>query len=128
MHFRYFQLLHSLPPGWRQSVLDDIASADDVVPMQEILQCTKLIPIEKLILKQIYQILIRKRAHTPTSKTYYATKFPSIENSWLKIYMMPRKITKNAYDRIFQYIILSNIFLGNPTLVCALSVEMWTKI
>ena len=116
MYFKHFQILHSLPPGWRQSVLDDVVSAQNIIPTQGILQCTKLIPIERLILKQIYAILIRKRAHTPTSKTYYITKFPNIENNWLKIYMMPRHVTKNAYARIFQYKILNNILFLNKKL------------
>jgi hypothetical protein len=72
--------------------------------------------MEKLVSRQIYAILIRKRAHTPTSQLYYIAKFPSFENNWLKIYSLPRRITKNAYDRVFQYKILNNVLYLNKKL------------
>jgi hypothetical protein len=83
---------------------------------QGVLQCARVISMEKLISKQIYAILIRKKNHTPTSKAYYNAKFPSIENNWLKIYTLPRKVTKNAYDKIFQYKILNNTLFLNKKL------------
>ena len=115
-YFKYIQIIHSLPSEWRV-VLDGATEfPENFNPTQGILQYTKLIPIEKLISKQIYAILIRKRGHTPTSKLYYMTKFPSIENNWLKIYLLPRKFTKNAYDRVFQYKILNNVLYLNKKL------------
>ena len=115
-YFRCIQLLHSIPAQWRQTVLAGLATPNDIIPAQGILQCTIIIPMEKLTSKQIYSILIRKRAHTPTSKAYYDTKFPCIENNWPKIYMLTKKTTKNAYDRIFQYKILNNTLFLNKKL------------
>ena len=114
MYFRFFQLVHSIPPEWRQTLTE--ADPVDVMPTQGILQCTKIIPLEKLISKQIYTILIRKRAHIPTSRLYYNNKFPTIENEWLKIYTLPRKVSKLAYDRVFQYKILNNVLFLNKKL------------
>ena len=112
-YFSYIQLLHSLPPNWRQVVSSDPV---DVIPEQGILQCTKLIPLEKLISKQIYAILIHKKAHTPTSKSFFMSMFPNTEKDWLKIYLLPRKCSIHAYDRVFQYKILNNILYLNKKL------------
>ena len=113
LYFRYTQLVHALPQGWRQAVLP---IPDDIVPTQGILQCTKLIPLDKLISRQIYAILIRKRAHVPTSRAYYINKFPTTENNWLRIYSLPRRVSTYGYDRIFQYKILNNVLYLNKKL------------
>jgi hypothetical protein len=88
----------------------------DIVPTQGILQCTKLIPLDKLISRQIYAILIHNRAHVPTSRAYYINKFPTTENNWLKIYSLPRKVSIYGYGRIFQYKILNNVLYLNKKL------------
>jgi hypothetical protein len=93
-----------------------LQNADEPNPIQGILQCSKILPMEKLISKQIYAILLRKRHHTPTSKVHHTESFPDLENKWLKIYLLPRKITKNAYDRVFQYKILNNVLYLNKKL------------
>lgn len=111
-YFSYFQLVHSLPPNWRQT----IASDPVIIPKQGILQCTKLIPLEKLTSKQIYAILIHLKAHIPTSKAFFMSRFPNIENDWLRIYLLPRKCSIHAYDRVFQYKILNNILYLNKKL------------
>jgi hypothetical protein len=72
--------------------------------------------MEKLCSRHLYSILIRIRNHSPTSKAYFNQKFPDIETNWLKIYTLPRKITKNAYDRVFQYKLLNNILYLNKKL------------
>ena len=82
----------------------------------------KINSLEKLISKQIYANLIHKMDYTPTSKAYYTIKFPSFESHWLQMYLLPRKVTKNAYDRMFQYKILNNIlFLNKKLYLCGKS-------
>ena len=112
-YFRYIQLVHAIPQDWRHMILP---ISVDMVPTQGILQCTKLIPLDKLNSRHIYLILIRKRAHVPTSRAYYTNKFPSTENNWLKIYLLPRKASTYGYDRIFQYKILNNVLYLNKKL------------
>jgi hypothetical protein len=48
---------------------------------------------------------------------YYDGKFPTITSvNWLQIYLLPRKITKDSYARIFQYKILNNTLYLNKKL------------
>jgi hypothetical protein len=66
-YFKYNQMIHSLPPDWRHLILEGVLqNADEPNPTQGILQCSKILPMEKLISKQIYAILLRKRHHLPT--------------------------------------------------------------
>ena len=113
LYFKFIQLTHSLPPDWRQLVAADPI---DVIPTQGVLQCTNLLPLDKLSSKQLYSLLIHERGHIPTSKAYFENRFPNIENDWLKIYMLPRKSSIHAYDRVFQYKILNNILYLNKKL------------
>ena len=84
---------------------------------QGVLQCTRLVPIEKLISKEIYNILLRNRDHTPTAQLRYKSKFSNLnEHNWSRIYMLPRRITKDPYSRYFQYKILNNILYLNQKL------------
>ena len=114
-NFKYVQLIDSIPRRWKQIIYENNDQINNINTNLGILQCTRIVPLENLTSKQIYTILIRKRDHTPTSKTYYNMFFDQPTN-WLSIYMLPRKVTKNAYAQIFQYKILNNILYLNDKL------------
>ena len=109
------QLLDSIPARWKRVINENITETTNIIPNLGLLQCTRIVPFETLTSKKIYTMLIRKRNHTPTSKIYYTETFDQPIN-WLKVYMLPRKITKNAYAQIFQYKILNNILYLNDKL------------
>ena len=46
--------------------------------LQGVLMCTRIIPLEKLISKEIYCILLRIRDHNPTAKQKFNTKFENL--------------------------------------------------
>ena len=118
LYFKYLQLTNVIPRTWRHIVLDDVHHPlAPVTPVRGMIQSTRMLPLKELVSKRIYAILIRKRNHTPTSQTFYNTKFPQIQaNNWLQIYMLPRKTTRNMYARYFQYRIINNILYLNDRL------------
>ena len=109
---------HAIPRIWKQIIHENAdLLMGTIIPIRGILQCTRIIPLETLVSKQIYILLIRKCDHTPTSKRLYTERFSDIHpKNWLNIYMVPSKITQNAYERNFQYIILNNILYLNDKL------------
>ena len=117
LHFKYIQLVNSIPALWKQKIAEDlpIPDLDTAKHSQGILLCTRLIPIENLNSKQIYDIILRNDNHIPTAQKTLQQKFPNVEvNEWKKIYMIHRKVTKHAYSRNFQYKILNNtLYLNN---------------
>ena len=90
------QLIDSIPRRWKQIIYENNDQINNINTNLGILQCTRIIPLENLTSKQIYTILIRKRDHTPTSKTYYNNMFFDQPINWLSIYMLPRKVTKKC--------------------------------
>ena len=116
-YFKFLQITDSLPPEWRQIMLNEPRENIGFFQhTQGLLQCTKIVPIEKLISRQIYSILIRNKNHIPTSRHYFNEKFPDIANNWMNIYTLPRMVTKNAYDRVFQYKLINNTLYLNKKL------------
>jgi len=108
------QLVNAIPPSWKRLIREDFPP--DLAPhVQGVLLCTRLIPTENLNSKQLYDILLRNENHIPTAQATLQQKFPLVEpNAWKKIYMLPRKTTKHAYARNFQYKILNNtLYLNN---------------
>ena len=95
-NFKYVQLIDSIPRRWKQIIYENNDQINNINTNLGILQCTRIVPLENLTSKQIYTILIRKRDHTPTSKTYYNNMFFDQPINWLSIYMLPRKVTKKC--------------------------------
>ena len=119
LHFNYMQLVNSIPAIWKQKISEDqpIPDLELAKHSQGILLCTRLIPIENLNSKQIYDIILRNGNHIPTAQKTLQRKFPNVEvNKWKKIYMLHRKVTKHTYYRNFQYKILNNILYLNNRL------------
>ena len=77
---------------------------------------SRILILEKLISKELYQILISSRTNKVTSVTYFETKFNRNSLNWTKIFLLPRLTTYNTYLRSFQYKLLRNILFLNKKL------------
>ena len=98
---------------WKQHIRNASVLLE-AIPDVGVLQCTRIVPVEILTSKQIDAILIRKKDSTPTAKKTYNIKFTDLSAAnWIQIYLLPRKITNDAYARVFQYKILNNILYLN---------------
>ena len=64
---------------------------------------TRVIVLDKLTTREIYSVLLLSLGNTPTSQRYCGKVFPNENFSWKKIYMLPRVVTKNSFQRNFQY-------------------------
>ena len=115
LHFKYMQLVNAIPASWKQKIGEEpMPALESYKHHQGMLLCTRLIPLENLNSKQIYDIVLRNANHTPTAQNTLQRKFPDVNaNDWKKIYMLHRKATKHAYARNFQYKILNNILYFN---------------
>ena len=118
LHFKYMQLLNAIPASWKHEIGEDLSPPIESCKHQQgLLLCTRLIPLEKLNSKQIYDIVLRKTNHIPTAQITLQRKFSNVQTiEWNKIYMLHRRATKQAYARNFQYKILNNILYLNNRL------------
>ena len=80
------------------------------------LKNTRVIVLEKLTVKEIDSVLILSSGNTPTSQKYSGNVFPNENFDWKKIYILPRVVTINSFQRNFQYKILHNILYLNKIL------------
>ena len=61
-------------------------------------------------------MLLLSSDNTPTSQRYFGKIFPNENFDWKKIYILPRVVTINSFQRNFQYKILRNILYLNKML------------
>jgi hypothetical protein len=116
LFFKYAQLKDSIPPMWKEYIRSEPITINTPT-CAGILQCTRVITLDKLISKQIYAILIRNKNSVPTAKLHFDTLFPDLTaQNWLRIYILPRLTTRDAYARVFQYKILNNTLYLNKKL------------
>ena len=116
LFFKYAQLKNSIPPSWKEYIRGEPININTPV-CAGILQSTRIITIDKLISKQIYTILIRNKNSVPTAKLHFDTLFPDLTaQNWLRIYILPRLTTRDAYARVFQYKLLNNTLYLNKKL------------
>ena len=66
------------------------------------LKNTRVIVLEKLTVKEIDSVLILSSGNTPTSQKYFGKAFPNENFDWKKIYILPKVVTINSFQRNFQ--------------------------
>ena len=67
-----------------------------------LIKYTIVIVLEKLTAREIYSVLILSSGNTPTSQKYIGKVFPNENFDWKKIYILPRVVTINRFQRNFQ--------------------------
>ena len=106
LQFKYIQLVNAIPLVWKEKIRNEhsLILNNPYMHSQGILLCTRLVPLVGLNSKQIYDIVVRNANHIPTAQKTLQRKFQDLEpESWKKIYILHRKVTKQAYARNFQY-------------------------
>ena len=84
-----------------------------VVKVHHLLRASRVLILEKLSSKELYQLLISAIDHQSTSQKYLGTFFLNIELPWKEIYLTASKVTANSHLRCFHYKIINNVFYLN---------------
>ena len=92
LYFQWMKLIQAILLIWKQKINDR---------EKEIL--------DKLTVREIYSVLLLSSGNTPTSQKYFGKVFPNKNFDWKKIYILPRVVNINSFQRNFQYKILHNI-------------------
>ena len=85
-----------------------------IVHGHHLIKGSRILILEKLTSKALYQILIR--TDKVTSVAHFETKFNANSLVWTRIFILPRPTTYNTYLRYFRYKILHNILFLNKKL------------
>ena len=110
-------MINSIPEKWKLTIKQSSSDAKNlIIHGHHLIKGSRILILEKLTSKELYQILISSRTNKVTSVTYFETKFNGNSLDWTKIFLLPRLTTYNTYLRSFQYKILHNILFLNKKL------------
>ena len=103
---------------WKQKLNDNEKNVEKsyVVQDHDLIKNTRIIALDKLTAREIYSVLLLSSGNTPTAQIYFDKVFPNENFDWKKIYILPRVVTINSFQRNFQYKILHNILYLNKIL------------
>ena len=115
LYFQWMQLIHAIPLIWKQKINDSEKNVEKsyVVQDHHLIKNTRIIALDKLTAREIYSVLLLSSGNTPTSQKYFDKVSPNENFDWKKIYILPRVVTINSFQRNFQYKILHNILYLN---------------
>ena len=116
-YFQWLQLINSISVKWKLTVKQSSSDAKNlIIHGHHLIKGSRILILEKLTSKDLYQILISSRTNKITSVTYFETKFNANNLDWTKIFILPHLTTYNTHLRSFQYKILHNILFLNISL------------
>ena len=116
-YFQWLLLINSILEKWKLTFKQSSSDAKNlIIQGHHLIKSSRILILEKLTSKELYQILISSRTNKVTSVTYFETKFNGNSLDWTKIFILPRLTTYNTYLRYFQYKILRNILFLNKKL------------
>ena len=103
---------------WKQKVNDSEKKVEEsyIVQDHHLIKNTIVTVLDKLTAREIYSVLLLSSGNTPTSQKYFGKIFRNKNFDWKKIYILPRVVTINSFQRNFQYKILHNILYLNKML------------
>ena len=88
-YFQWLQLINSIPEKWKLSIKQSSSDAKNlIIHGHHLIKGSRIVILEKLNSKELYQILISSCSNKITSVTFYANT-----SDWTKIFILPRLIT-----------------------------------
>ena len=110
-------MINSIPEKWKLTIERNSSDAKNlIIHGHHLTKGSRILILEKLASKELYQMLISSRTNKVTSVTYFETKFNANNLDSTKMFILPRLTTYNTYLRSFQYKILHNILFLNKKL------------
>ena len=81
------QLINSIPEKWKLTIKQSSSDAKNlIIHGHHLIKGSRILILEKLTSKELYQILISSRTNKVTSVTYFETKFNANNLDLSKIY------------------------------------------
>ena len=101
------QLINSITEKWKFTIKQSDSDAKNlIIHGHHLMKGSKILILEKLTSKELYQILISSHANKVTSVACFETMFNVNNLHRTKIFILPGLTTYNTFLRSFQYKIL----------------------
>ena len=116
-YFQWLHLINSIPEKRKLTIKQSSSDAKNlIIHDHHLIKDSRILILEKLTSKELYQILISSRTNKVASFAFFEIKFNGNSLDWTKMFLLPRLTTYNTYLRYFQYKILHNILFLNKKL------------
>ena len=110
-------MINAIPKSWIKLIENHPENGDmEIFREQHLNLLTRLLPLEKLISKQIYGILIHQIKKAATSQRKICEILNKSIDKWDDIYTIARNVTVDNYTRMFHYKCAQNILYLNDKL------------
>ena len=118
MYFQRAQLIHAIPQIRKNKIKQNLTKNESnlLVLNYHLIKNARILTLGKLTAKEVYLVLVLSLKNKPTSQSYFENSFPNYTFDWKQIYLLPRIITTNSYQRNFQYKMHHNILYLNKKL------------
>lgn len=115
-YFRWLQIINAIPTEWKSIVKNSVFNRETCCLVQHLNKGDKMVPINMLSSRFIYDVLIDAKSTSPTSEKYFDRLFgPDL--LWDKIYILPHLVSCDTRLRIFQFKVTHNTLFLNSRLV-----------
>ena len=157
LHFKWAQLIDSIPLDWRTKIRDNTTLDQDCIFKYGLYyKSDSGFHLVDLSCKAMYSKLLKQTLTEPTSVQSWETKLSVSQRGidWRKVFLIPRISTIESYTRSFQYKIINNALFLNKRLFkfgvielpacsfcgqndespihffsqCSITVELWIKL
>ena len=89
-YFQWLQLINLNPEKCKLTIKQNSSDAKNlIIHGHHLIKGSRILILEKLTSKELYQILISSRTNKITSVTYFETEFNANNSNWTKIFISP---------------------------------------
>ena len=116
-YFKWRQIIEAIPNNWTTSIkIDGGSSRIFMFREPHMLYKARIMPLDKLSAKELYNIIILSKQCAPTSQNYILRLLSLETLPWKQVYSLIRSTTPDLFSRIFQFKCLNNILYLNRSL------------
>ena len=91
IYFQWLQLISSIPENWKIAIKQSSSDAKNlIIHGHHLTKGSRILILEKLTSKELYQILTLSRTNRITSVTYFETILDANNLDWTKIFILSR--------------------------------------
>ena len=116
-YFNWMRLIDAIPNNWKNTIKMDLGrSRQFCIFKPHFISNARILPLDRLSSKEVYNIQLSKIVETPTSQNHIQKLLNVQTLPWKNIYTLARSISIDSYSRVFQYKCLNSILYLNLAL------------
>ena len=113
MQFQCWQIKHPIPQFSKDNIKNSAGNLSNLsIQDPHLIKCHKIFNLEKLNSRELWKIQLSLKYEKQTCQAYYEKKFDNYNFVWKIIYGIPRIATYDRKVCVFQYKLLTVLYLN----------------